>query len=72
MPEIGRFKLIIHSLISVAIIFIAAWIYYNDSPNIVFGFIIAWLYLKELQDSQDRKKLRDLQNYIDENLNKIK
>ena len=50
MPEIGRLKLIMHAFISFFVIFIAAWFYYYDSPIVVFGTIISWLYLKELRN----------------------
>lgn len=72
MFTMEKLKIVMHSLASVVVIFIAIWIYYYDSPTVVFGGIVAWIYFKEVKDYQTQKKIRDLQNLINENLNKTK
>jgi hypothetical protein len=62
MPFKERLRMIMHCMISLVIIFIAAYIYHYDSPTLVFGGIISWLYWKELKDSRRWKELKALQN----------
>jgi hypothetical protein len=68
MFEKGSPIYVIHFFICLIIIFIAAWIYYYDSPTIVFGNIIFCFYFKALIDA---KKIKDLQNSVKDLQNSI-
>lgn len=63
MLEKGSLKYVMHFLLSLVIVFIATWLYYYDSPTMVFGGIIFWLYFKALRDSQ---KIKNLQNSLND------
>lgn len=74
MFEKGSPIYVLHFLVCLVIIFIAAWIYYYDSPTVVFGNIISWFYFKALIDAKKIKNLQDsvkeLQISMNEKLNK--
>lgn len=52
----------LHLVLNFILLCAAWWIYYDDSPVMVIGGIIGWLYVKELEASTERKKIKELQN----------
>lgn len=62
-------KKVMHCAICGILIFLASWIYWHDSPTAVFSLLIAWIYWNELKNSEEWKRLKSSQEFINDNSN---